>query len=61
MTKVKMVIASHLYDAKLDTDQNLLLRRLSFIQWLLFKYPNTNDQISDEELNEIWSYGTHGK
>jgi hypothetical protein len=54
MTRVRMVIASHINDAKYDTSDNLKNRRLNFILALLYKYPDTSVSISDEELEEMW-------
>jgi hypothetical protein len=56
-TKVSTVIQSHLnsISVEFDTDQELSLKRLAFVKLLVFKFPNTNDRISDEQLDELWA------
>jgi hypothetical protein len=62
MIKVKLVIMSHLKDANYEMEcfghelnAQYTSKRLKFIEQLVFKYPDTNTEISDEELAEIWA------
>jgi len=62
MTKVRIVIRCHLNDAKFEMEcfghelnAQYTSKRLKFIEQLIFKYPDTNTEISDEELAEIWA------
>lgn len=55
-TKVSIIVQSHLnsINVEFNTDQELSLKRLQFVKLLLFNYPNTNDRITDEELDKLW-------
>lgn len=55
MTRVRTVILNHLNDAKYDTNEEVMFRRLGFIQLLVFRYTNTDAEISDEQIDELWN------
>lgn len=54
--KVSIVVKSHLndIDIEMNFDKNLVSKRLQFVKLLLTKFPNTNDRVTDEELDELW-------
>jgi len=60
--KVKIAIMSHLSDAQecmnLDTSNYPGISRadshINFAKKLILKYPDTNVEVTDDELNELW-------
>jgi hypothetical protein len=56
MTKVSLVILSHLNDLEHDTDNKIKAHRLDFIRRLVINYPNTTTRLSDDELEELWNW-----
>ena len=55
MTKVSIVIQSHLADAAIDAEYNpyMAKRRMMFVQMLQAKY-SEHDRIADDELETLW-------
>jgi hypothetical protein len=56
MTKIRIVIVSHLNDAEYDLENNpyMFERRMKFIKFLLDKYPNTDTEVDDDEIETMW-------
>ena len=58
---VKIVIMSHLSDAQELIDLSLSINKgieidnhINFAKALLLNYPNTNVDVEEKELNELW-------
>jgi len=59
--KLSMVIKSHLTDANYEMEVFPILaaKRINFVKMLLHNYPDTNVEVSEDMLNELWK--TFGK
>lgn len=57
-SKISMVIMSHLSDMRYETGmvgmEGRVKVRINFIKLLIMEYPNTDTELSEDELNEIW-------
>lgn len=58
---VKIVIMSHLSDAQELIDLSLSINKgieidnhINFVKALLLNYPNTDVDVEEKELNELW-------
>lgn len=59
--KVSIAIASHLSDAQELIDLSLSINKgieidnhINFAKALVLKYPNTEVEVEEKELNELW-------
>jgi hypothetical protein len=53
---LSIVINSHLSDALIEVSYNpeLAIKRIQFVKILTHKFPNLNERVSEDELNNIW-------
>lgn len=56
MIKVRLAILSHLSDAAIDMEFNeyMATRRIGFVKYLVQRYPNTDVEIEEDELEALW-------
>ena len=56
MTKVSIVIQSHLSEAAIDIAHNpyMASRRIKFVKLLISKYPDTSVLVDDDEIEVLF-------
>ena len=56
MTKVRVIVKSHLNEALVDMECNPYMaeRRIKFVKFLTDKYPDLNVKVDDEEIETMW-------
>ena len=61
--KISMVIQSHLSDAQLEIDSNpeQAGNRIKFVKWLVHMFPDTQEQVTEEQLRCLWDEAWHQK
>ena len=61
--KISMVIQSHLADAMLeiDSDPEQAGNRMKFVNWLVHMFPDTQEQVTEEQLRLLWDEAWHQK
>jgi hypothetical protein len=61
--KVSMVIKSHLSDAMLEigSDPEQAGNRIKFVNWLVEKFPDTQERVTEEQLRLLWDEAWHQK
>jgi hypothetical protein len=61
--KVSMVIKSHLSDAMLEiqSDPEQAGNRMKFVKWLVHMFPDTQEQVTEEQLRLLWDEAWHQK
>ena len=52
--KVRTAIQSHLYDARIEVSSIVRNAHILLAQELIHHYPNTNVEIEEEKLDEMW-------
>lgn len=63
LLKVRMAIMSHLSDAQylIGLDTKVAKMHIDFAKLLLVMYDNVNDDVSSDELDEVWMNEIHNK
>ena len=56
MTRLSMIIKSHLNDAIIEIGRNdtLAKKRIAFVNKLVSKYTSLDEKIADEEVEQMW-------
>ena len=59
MTRVSMIIKSHLNDAMVEMDSNPILaqKRLQFVKYLIHMFPDTDTRIDEDIVYQQFKLG----